>query len=95
VWKHLVHPNIVPFKGVTFGPLQLVSEWMPNGEIRHYARKPEADLVALVGAFSYPQPSTSLLLQLLGVANGLAYLHSCSVIHGDLKGVRINTDLDT
>ena len=26
--------------------------------------------------------------QLSDVANGLGYLHSCSVIHGDLKGVR-------
>ena len=26
--------------------------------------------------------------QLSGVAEGLSYLHSCDVIHGDLKGVR-------
>ena len=34
---------------------------------------------------------TSPSPQLLGVAEGLAYLHSCNVIHGDLKGVRVNT----
>ena len=36
MWKHLNHPNIVPFKGITFDPLQLVSEWVPGGELREY-----------------------------------------------------------
>ena len=30
---------------------------------------------------------TSSYPQLLGVVGGLSYLHSCNVIHGDLKGV--------
>ncbi|KAF9643100.1 kinase-like protein, partial [Thelephora ganbajun] len=48
VWKHLNHPNIVPFKGVTFEPLQLVSEWMPGGELREYMRdNREANLANL------------------------------------------------
>jgi len=34
---------------------------------------------------SHPSP------QSLGVAEGLGYLHSCGVIHGDLKGVRVTT----
>lgn len=39
MWKHLRHPNIVPFLGVTLEPLQLVSEWMPGGELREHLRK--------------------------------------------------------
>ena len=55
MWKHLVHPNIVPLKGVTLNPPQLVSEWMPGGEIRQYARaNPELNLVNLVGTFFSP-----------------------------------------
>ena len=36
IWKHLNHPNIVSFRGVTFEPPQLVSEWAPGGELREY-----------------------------------------------------------
>ncbi|KAF9789504.1 kinase-like domain-containing protein, partial [Thelephora terrestris] len=77
VWKHLDHPNIVPFKGVTLDPPQLVSEWMPGGELREYIKK---------------NPSTNLINLLLGVAGGLAYLHSHDIIHGDLKGSNIFVD---
>jgi len=55
VWKRLNHPNIVPFRGVTFDPLQLISEWMPGGELRDYVKKNwDTDLISLVG----PSPST-------------------------------------
>lgn len=49
MWKHLSHPRIVPFMGVTLEPLQLVSEWMPGGELRSYVREnPQKNLVDLV-----------------------------------------------
>lgn len=52
VWKHLQHPNIVPFKGVTLDPPQLISEWMPGGELQDYVKKnPSANLIGLVGPF--------------------------------------------
>lgn len=55
MWKNLNHPNIVPFKGVTFDPLQLVSEWMPGGELRHHVKNnPDAHLPSIVGVFSPP-----------------------------------------
>ena len=50
MWKRLNHPNIVPFRGVTIEPLQLVSEWMPGGELRHYVKKNRnSNLINLVG----------------------------------------------
>jgi serine/threonine protein kinase len=46
------HPNVVPFKGVTFNPHQLVSEWMPGGELRDYVKKNrDANPIQLVGLF--------------------------------------------
>ena len=89
MWKRLNHPNIVPFKGVTFEPLQLVSEWMHGGELREYIKNNRhANQISLVCPFFPPSSITLPYPQLSGVAEGLSYLHSCSVIHGDLKGVR-------
>ena len=48
--KHLAHPNIVPLLGITPDPLQLISEWMPGGDLREYAKKhPGTDRLGLVG----------------------------------------------
>ena len=69
-WKRLSHPNIVPFIGVTLEPLQLVSEWMPGGELRSYVKEnPHADLINLVsyllstGIWSHPLASYLALLK--------------------------------
>ena len=90
MWKHLTHPNILPLLGVTITPkFQLISNWMSGGALREYIGKnPNADRLKLVGV---PLIVITLYLphyQLSGVAKGLCYLHSCNVIHGDLKGVR-------
>jgi len=90
MWKRLSHPHIVPFVGVTLEPLQLVSMWMPGGELRDYVKEnPYANLIRLVSHLLSPLDTALPSCQLLGVAEGLAYLHSCNVIHGDLKGVCI------
>ena len=55
MWKHLNHPNIVPFKGVTPTPLELVSEWMPGGRLREPIRynphNYRSNLISLVSRF--------------------------------------------
>ena len=52
MWKRLNHPNIVDFRGVTLDPPQLVSKWMPGGELREYIKKnPGTDPINLVGSF--------------------------------------------
>ena len=88
MWGRLRHQNIVPFVGVTLEPLQLVSGWMPGGELRSYVREnPHANLISLVSQLLSAWDAVSPTSQLLGVAEGLAYLHLCNVIHRDLKGV--------
>ena len=51
MWKHLAHPNILPLLGVTLTPFQLVSTWMPGGDLPEYIKKnPDVDRIRLVGA---------------------------------------------
>jgi len=60
MWKHLNHPNIVPFIGVTFEPLQLVSEWVTRGELREYVNNNhQTNPINLVSATS-SRPQQSL-----------------------------------
>jgi len=49
VWKRLEHRSIVPLLGITSTPLQLISEWMPGGDLTGYVKKyPGADRCGLV-----------------------------------------------
>ena len=51
MWKYLKHPNVLPFLGATTEPPQLVSELMPDGNLKEYLGKnPNADKLGLVGA---------------------------------------------
>jgi len=89
VWKHLNHPNIVPFQGITTIPLQLVSDWMPGGDLTEYTnRTPDVDRLRLVGPSTNVRSEILIHHQLGDVAKGLDHLHSRNIIHGDLKGVR-------
>lgn len=91
MWKRLIHVNVVPFIGVTFAPLQIVSEWMSGGDLTtHIKSNQQADRIALVSPVFDPLPKKRTTLtsqQLVDVAEGLNYLHQRDVIHGDLKGV--------
>jgi hypothetical protein len=50
MWKRLTHPNVLPLLGVTLAPLQLVSNWMTDGDLLDYIKKhSDADRLGLVG----------------------------------------------
>ena len=90
MWKRLMHPNILPLLGVTIVPFQLVSNWMSGGDLPDYIKKnPDADRLGLVGVPPVAiAPGSLPRCQISDIARGLCYLHSCNVVHGDLKGVR-------
>jgi len=74
VWHALSHPNVMPFFGLCYniGPSPaMISPLYDNGDaIRYLAENSQEDPLDII----------------IGVANGLYYLHSKEVIHGDLKG---------
>lgn len=39
MWKHLVHPNIVPVRGITTEPFQLVSDWVPGWNLTEFVKE--------------------------------------------------------
>ncbi|KAJ7062117.1 kinase-like domain-containing protein [Mycena amicta] len=88
LWKNLHHPHILPFIGLYCDPagseellhsLFMVCPWMKNGTVCKYIKNNPS------------QPVEALLLE---IANGLQYLHSQLVVHGDLRGDNILVDDD-
>ncbi|KIK57557.1 hypothetical protein GYMLUDRAFT_46128 [Collybiopsis luxurians FD-317 M1] len=86
VWKRLKHPNILPLYGTAsgFGPFQsLICPWMEHGNVSRYMQK-WGDVLSM----------TDRLQLLCEVAEGLRYLHSHEIVHGDLTGSNILIDDD-
>ncbi|KAF9645572.1 kinase-like protein [Thelephora ganbajun] len=71
-WKYVSHPNVLPFLGVseTLFPFCIITPWLPNGNIVEYTRKNiQANRLRLLAQAAY----------------GLEYLHSLSIVHGDIN----------
>ncbi|KAG1724256.1 kinase-like domain-containing protein [Suillus lakei] len=84
VWLRLSkHQTIVPLLGIAHveSPLPaLISQWMPSGTLYMYLEKQ--------GTIT-----TSVKVKLvMGVADGLEYLHSENVVHGDLHPANVLVD---
>ncbi|KAJ7619319.1 kinase-like domain-containing protein [Roridomyces roridus] len=77
-WKGLDHPNILPFIGLdtkTFpNSLCMVSPWMEHGTVLQHLNL-------------YSRANVNKLL--FEIAQGIQYLHSRNIVHGDLRGVNI------
>lgn len=81
VWLRLRHDNIVPLYGTVSGFGQfvaLVCPWYDNGSLSSYLES-HGENLSIINRF-----------QLLSdISAGLQYLHSCSVVHGDLTGSNV------
>lgn len=80
LWCHLYHPNVLPFVGFDVTSFQsricLVSPWMQHGHVISYLKNnavPPVDVDRL----------------LFEISQGLEYLHSKNIVHGDLRGANI------
>ncbi|KAJ7620585.1 kinase-like domain-containing protein [Mycena polygramma] len=78
VWQRLQHPFILPLIGIdreTFpSSLCMVSQWMEHGTVLKYLN-------------SNGRANVDTLL--FEIAQGLQYLHSQNIVHGDLRGGNI------
>ncbi|KAG8793744.1 hypothetical protein FRC12_001754 [Ceratobasidium sp. 428] len=75
-WSKCNHPNVARLMGTAefHGQLAMVSQWMENGNLRNYISK---------------NPSANRLKLCAQIADGLQYLHSIQIVHGDLKGANV------
>ncbi|KAG1813919.1 kinase-like domain-containing protein [Suillus subaureus] len=81
VWGRLKHNSILPLWGVAtdFGPyLAMVCPWADNGTLTAFLERQE-DTLTLEDKFTL----------LTDIALGLQYLHSKSIVHGDLTGSNV------
>ncbi|KAF9650320.1 kinase-like protein, partial [Thelephora ganbajun] len=76
LWKRLTHKNVLPFLGVSrdVADFCLISPWMKNGCIVEYVHN---------------NPHVNPLDLLKDAANGLNYLHTSGLVHGDLRAEHI------
>ncbi|KAF7326856.1 Kinase-like protein [Mycena venus] len=78
VWKDLYHPHILPFLGIdrdSFpSSLCMVSPWMEHGTVMNHLQV-------------HGHGNVDKLLY--EIAQGLEYLHSYNIVHGDLRGTNI------
>ncbi|PBK59470.1 kinase-like protein [Armillaria solidipes] len=78
IWRQCDHPNVLPFYGIYRGSAPstycLVSPFMVNGSLRQYMNKTD-------------DPDRHNLA--LDITRGMNYLHTLSIVHGDLKGDNI------
>jgi len=79
---NLTHDNLLPLLGISmnFGPFPaLVTSWMINGLLSEYIKSNEL----------WEEDKMELVV---GVASGVAYLHSNNIIHSDIRGSSILVD---
>ncbi|TRM55658.1 hypothetical protein BD626DRAFT_416005 [Schizophyllum amplum] len=83
IWRTLRHKNVLPLCGassaVEGGAWFLVSLYLPNGTLVEYLKRVDED-------------PADLLRYLLEIAEGMEYLHSRGILHGDLKAANVLVD---
>ncbi|KAJ7936914.1 kinase-like domain-containing protein [Mycena leptocephala] len=85
-WVHLKHPYVLPFFGLDEQffegyPPCIVTPYMRNGTMNNFVKNRNGTL-----------PDRRVDLLLVETAQGLAYLHSQNIVHGDLRGGNVLID---
>ncbi|KAJ3485614.1 hypothetical protein NLI96_g4829 [Meripilus lineatus] len=90
IWHQLDHPHILPLLGIIEDPsgftISMVLPWMENGNVRQYLDKKVKEV-------RFQARYTLTIIQwLIEIMQGLGYLHSEGIVHGDLRGPNILVD---
>ncbi|KAG9025872.1 hypothetical protein FRB95_009669 [Tulasnella sp. JGI-2019a] len=98
IWSTLNHVNVLPFYGVVkiSSAMYLVAPWVIHGDLSRFL----ADRLECLAHPSLAQDSVSVQKRaaflcfdeattIHGIASGLAYIHACGVIHGDIKAANV------
>ena len=85
IWKGLSHPNVLPLYGASSAsgepPWFFVSPYFQRGSIVKWLKGLSADAWGAL----LDDASHGVLRMVHEIAEGMAYLHSQGVLHGDLK----------
>jgi serine/threonine protein kinase len=83
--KRLLHANVVEYYGFSIenSVISIVLEYIENGS-----------LLALLKTFSSTLPESLVVNYCSQVLEGLAYIHSLDVLHGDIKASNILVQKD-
>ncbi|KAJ3482587.1 hypothetical protein NLI96_g6879 [Meripilus lineatus] len=91
IWHQLDHPHVLSLLGVSEDAsgrmLYMVLPWIEYGNVRQLLDQKMRET-----QFRGPFFLTTITIWLLEIAQGLSYLHSEGVVHGDLRGVNILVD---
>ncbi|KAJ7936958.1 kinase-like domain-containing protein [Mycena leptocephala] len=85
-WVHLKHPYILPFFGLDEKSFEgyppcIITPYMRNGTMNNFVKNRNGTL-----------PDRQVDKLLFETAQGLAYLHSQNIVHGDLRGGNVLID---
>ncbi|KAI9015408.1 kinase-like domain-containing protein [Hyaloraphidium curvatum] len=78
-WEGLVQRNVLPLMAFCASPPMMVMDLIEEGNLRQY-----------LGRLAWDQAIGRKLL--VDVANGMTYLHSLDILHGDLKSLNVLVD---
>ncbi|KAI9003504.1 kinase-like domain-containing protein [Hyaloraphidium curvatum] len=78
-WHGLIHRNVLPLMAFCQSPPMLISEFMPDGNLRKAIAAKNWD------------PQTGIRY-LRDAAAGMVYLHTRNILHGDIKAANVLVD---